>query len=320
MIVSVITEDRRSAGAARIAVLVPCYNEALTVQKVVADFKLALPGADVYVFDNASNDATAVLARDAGALVRTVRARGKGHVVRRMFADIEADVYLMVDGDDTYAAASAPLLVDAVLHGQDMVVGVREAVGAAAYRAGHAFGNRLLTGFLVWLFSRPTRDILSGYRAFSRRFVKSFPAQSSGFEIETELTVHALELHMPVGEVATPYKERPEGSVSKLSTWRDGFRILKTMLALFSTERPVAFYGGLSALLAVCAIVLGIPLVDTYLATGLVPRIPTAILVTTLLVIAALSALVGLVLGAVTHGRREIKALAYLRCPGPPLS
>lgn len=316
---NVITDDRVASGTARVAVLVPCYNESLTVQKVVADFRSALPGADVYVFDNASDDGTAALAREAGAHVRAVRFRGKGHVVRRMFADIEADVYVMVDGDDTYAAASAPQLVQAVLDGQDMAVGVREAVDATAYRAGHAFGNQLLTAFLVWLFSRPTRDILSGYRAFSRRFVKSFPAQSSGFEIETELTVHALELHMPIGEVSTPYKERPEGSVSKLSTWGDGFRILRTMLKLFSTERPVSFYGLLSGLLAVSAVALGVPLVVTYLETGLVPRIPTAILVTMLLVISALSALVGLVLGAVTHGRREIKALAYLRWPGPPL-
>ena len=316
---SLIADDRVATGTARVAVLVPCYNESLTVQRVVADFRSALPGVDVYVFDNASADGTAALAREAGAHVRTVRFRGKGHVVRRMFADIEADVYVMVDGDDTYAAASAPQLVQAVLDGQDMAVGVREAVDATAYRAGHAFGNRLLTAFLVWLFSRPTRDILSGYRAFSRRFVKSFPAQSSGFEIETELTVHALELHMPIGEVSTPYKERPEGSVSKLSTWSDGFRILRTMLKLFSTERPVSFYGLLSGLLAVSAVTLGVPLVVTYLESGLVPRIPTAILVTMLLVISALSALVGLVLGAVTHGRREIKALAYLRWPGPPL-
>ena len=313
-----VTDDR-AAGTARIAVLVPCYNESMTVQKVVADFRSALPDADVYVFDNASDDGTAALARDAGARVRTVRFRGKGHVVRRMFADIEADVYVMVDGDDTYDAASAPRLVGSILEGQDMAVGVREAVDATAYRAGHAFGNHLLTGFLVWLFSRPTRDILSGYRAFSRRFVKSFPAQSSGFEIETELTVHALELQMPIGEVTTPYKERPEGSVSKLSTWGDGFRILRTMLNLFSTERPLAFYGAISAVLVVAAVMLGIPLILTYLQTGLVPRIPTAILVTTLLVIAALSSLVGLVLGAVTRSRREIKALAYLRFSGPPV-
>lgn len=303
----------------RIAVLVPCYNESLTVEKVVADFKSALPGAEVYVFDNSSEDGTAGLARGAGAHVRSVRLRGKGHVVRRMFADVEADVYVMVDGDDTYCAASAPRLVQAVVGGHDMVVALREATDAAAYRAGHAFGNRLLTGFLAWLFARPCRDILSGYRAFSRRFVKSFPAQSAGFEIETELTVHALELHMPIDEVTTPYKERPEGSLSKLSTWRDGFRILKTMLKLFSTERPIAFYGSFSFLLVTLAVVLGEPLVSTYLATGLVPRIPTAVLITALLIIAALSALVGLVLDAVTRGRREIKALAYLRQPGPPL-
>jgi len=303
----------------RIAVLVPCYNESLTVGKVVADFQRVLPGASVCVFDNGSGDDTASLAGAAGALVRGVRMQGKGHVVRRMFADVEADVYVMVDGDDTYDAATAPQLVQAVLDGDDMAVGMRQAVATQAYRAGHATGNLLLTGFLSWLFGRSCKDILSGYRAFSRRFVKSFPASSEGFEIETELTVHALELRMPTSEVATPYRERPDGSLSKLSTWRDGFRILGTMLRLFSTERPVAFYGAISVVAAVAAVGLATPLVLTYLDTGLVPRIPTAVLVTSLTVIAVLSALVGLVVDSVTRARKEAKALAYLRFPGPPL-
>lgn len=300
-------------GHPRIAVLVPCYNEAVTIERVVADFREALPEAEIYVFDNDSEDDTAHRAEQAGARVGRVRLRGKGHVVRRLFADVDADIYLLVDGDDTYSAACAPRLVDHLLSGHDMVVGVREATGTLAYRMGHAFGNRLLTGFLGWLFGRPCKDILSGYRAFSRRFVKSFPAQSGGFEIETELTVHALELHMPIGEITTPYKERPEGSSSKLSTWSDGFRILRTMLKLFSTERPIVFYGLISAFSATLGIVLSVPLVLTYLQTGLVPRIPTAILVTALAVISVLALTAGLILDAVARGRRELKALAYLR-------
>lgn len=317
-----MTDQSRDARThqRRIAVLVPCYNESLTVSTVVADFRHALPGADVYVFDNASTDGTAALACAAGAYVRNVGALGKGHVVRRMFADIEADVYVMVDGDDTYDAATAVALARAVLDGDDMVVGMRQAVGMQAYRAGHATGNVLLTGFLSWLFGRTCRDILSGYRAFSRRFVKSFPARSEGFEIETELTVHALELRMPTSEIPTPYKGRPEGSVSKLSTWRDGFRILRTMLRLFSTERPVAFYGAISVVTLLVAVGLGIPLVLTFLETGTVPRIPTAVLVAAMIVISVLSTLVGLVVDSVTQARKEAKALAYLRFPGPPFS
>ncbi|MBB3275253.1 MULTISPECIES: glycosyltransferase [unclassified Pseudoxanthomonas] len=304
-------------GSPRVAVLVPCYNEAITIERVVADFRKALPEAVVYVFDNDSEDDTAERAQAAGARVGHVRLRGKGHVVRRLFADIDADIYVLVDGDDTYSAACAPRLIGRLREGHDMVVGVREATGVLAYRAGHAFGNSLLTGFLGWLFGRPCRDILSGYRAFSRRFVKSFPAQSGGFEIETELTVHALELHMSIGEVPTPYKERPEGSVSKLSTWRDGFRIVRTMLKLFSTERPIAFYGALSLSTALLGFLLGLPLLLTYLETGLVPRIPTAILVTALAVVSMLAMVAGLVLDAVARGRRELRALAYLRWPSP---
>lgn len=298
----------------RIAVLVPCYNEAITVAKVVADFRAALPDAEVCVFDNNSRDDTASIARAAGARVQHVGLQGKGHVVRRLFADIEADIYVMVDGDDTYHAASAPALVQCLREGHhDMVVAVRHHEAAEAYRAGHVWGNRMLTGFLSWLFGRPCQDILSGYRAFSRRFAKSFPVLTAGFEIETELTVHALELKMSVGEVDTPYKERPEGSFSKLSTYKDGFRILKTMLRLFSAERPLAFFGGIAVLMALAGGILGIPVILEFLHSGLVPRFPTAILSTGLMILAALSGFAGLILDTVTRGRRELKMLAYLQ-------
>ncbi|MFA5683981.1 MAG: glycosyltransferase family 2 protein [Lysobacteraceae bacterium] len=302
----------------RIAVLVPCYNEAVTIARVVADFRAALPDARIYVFDNNSRDDTAAIAAEAGAEVRRVALQGKGNVVRRMFADIDADIYVMVDGDDTYHGPSAPALVQTLREGHhDMVVGVREAQAEAAYRSGHAWGNRMLTGFLSWLFGRNCRDILTGYRAFSRRFAKSFPVLTAGFDIETELTVHALELKMSVGETVTPYKERPEGSFSKLSTYKDGLRILRTMLRLFSSERPLAFFGAIAALLAVVAVALGVPIVQTYLETGLVPRFPTAILATGLMTLSALSAFVGLILDTVTRGRRELKMLAYLDQPAP---
>lgn len=298
----------------RIAVLVPCYNEAITVAKVVADFRAALPDAEICVFDNNSRDGTATIARESGARVQHVALQGKGHVVRRLFADVEADIYVMVDGDDTYHAASAPALVQCLREGHhDMVVAVRHHEAAEAYRAGHVWGNRMLTGFLSWLFGRPCQDILSGYRAFSRRFAKSFPVLTAGFEIETELTVHALELKMSVGEVDTPYKERPEGSFSKLSTYKDGFRILKTMLRLFSAERPLAFFGGIAVVMALAGGILGIPVILEFLHSGLVPRFPTAILSTGLMILAALSGFVGLILDTVTRGRRELKMLAYLQ-------
>ena len=304
-------------SAPRIAVLVPCYNEELTVAEVVSGMRAALPDADIYVFDNQSTDATAQRAREAGAIVRSVKLRGKGNVVRRQFADIEADVYLMVDGDATYHAPSAPLLVQQVLDGNDMVVGLREATDERAYRRGHAWGNIMLTTFLSRLFGRACRDILSGYRGFSRRFVKSFPMQSAGFEIETELTVHALELRMPVAEVATPYAERPDGSVSKLNTWGDGFRILGTMLKLFAAERPLAFYGIVGGLVGLLAAALLVPVLLTYFETGLVPRFPTLILASALMVLSTLLVTVGLILDVVTRGRREMKTLAYLGVAGP---
>ena len=298
----------------RVALLIPCHDESATIAKVVADFRQALPAASIYVFDNNSRDETAAIASAAGASVRRVSLQGKGHVLRRMFADIDADIYLLVDGDDTYDAASSPRMIDLLQSDAlDMVVGVRSASVSAAYRQGHAWGNRVLTGFLSRLFGRNCNDILTGYRALSCRFVKSFPIFSSGFEIETELTVHALEMSLPVGEVVTPYRQRPEGSHSKLSTYRDGLRILLTMLRLFSTERPFAFYGAASVILAITSILLAIPVVQTYLETGLVPRFPTAILSTGLMILAGLSFFAGLILANVTQGRREVKALFYLQ-------
>lgn len=307
-----------SSAEQRVAVLVPCYNEAITVAKVIQDFRESLPHAEICVFDNNSRDETAAIARRHGARVQHVGLQGKGHVVRRLFADVEADWYVLVDGDDTYHAPSAPALLQHARDGRyDMVVAVRHAQNEGAYRLGHAWGNRMLTGFLSWLFGRPCKDILSGYRVFSRRYVKSFPVLSEGFEIETEFTVHALELKMTVGEYDTPYGERPEGSVSKLSTYRDGFRILRTMIRLFSAERPLAFFSTIAAVLALAAAAISVPLLLTYLDTGLVPRFPTAILATGLMVLAALSVTAGLVLDTVTRGRRELKMLAYLGEPGP---
>jgi glycosyltransferase involved in cell wall biosynthesis len=303
----------------RIAVLIPCYNEAVAIPQVVGDFRAALPDAEIWVFDNNSRDGTAQIAASQGALVKHVGLQGKGHVVRRQFADVEADIYIMVDGDDTYHAASAQQMVRCLVEGgHDMVVGVRKAVDAqAAYRAGHVLGNRMLTGFLSWLFGSNCTDILTGYRVFSRRFVKSFPVLSTGFDIETELTVHALEMKMSVGEVETPYKERPEGSFSKLSTYKDGFRILRTMLRLFSAERPLAFFGSIGLVLALASLALIVPLVPVYMKTGLVPRLPTALLATGVMLTGLLCTMVGLVLDTVTRGRREAKMLAYLRYSGP---
>ncbi len=300
----------------QIAVVIPCHNEALTIEKVVQDFLKTFPQVKVYVFDNNSTDNSANLASSAGAEVRPVYLQGKGNVVRRMFADIDVDIYIMVDGDDTYDSNIAPLLVDKLCNEHlDMVVGCRIAEAVEAYRFGHAFGNRIFNSFLALLFDRPCRDIFSGYRAFSRRFAKSFPAQSSGFEIETELTVHALELKMPIAECDTMYRQRPEGSSSKLSTYRDGWRILKTMIKLFRIERPLTFFGIMSGILVTISILLGIPLFITYLETGLVPRFPTAVLSTGLMLLGALSLFCGLVLENVTYGRREARMLAYLGIP-----
>jgi glycosyltransferase involved in cell wall biosynthesis len=302
----------------RIAVLLPCYNEEAPIAATVAGFRAALPGATVYVYDNNSKDRTKEVAAKAGAVVRGEKQQGKGHVVRRMFADIDADVYVMADGDLTYDPAAAPAMVRMLLAEQlDMVVGTRRHEEKDAYRGGHVIGNRVFTGLLSGLFGRSFSDIFSGYRVFSRRFVKSFPILSEGFEIETEMSVHALELRMPVGEVETSYAARPEGSHSKLSTYGDGWRILKTIGTLYRLERPVLFYGGIGALLLIAAILLAIPLVRTYLQTGLVPRFPTAILVTGMVIVAVLCFFAGLILDTVTRGRREVRRLSYLSLEAP---
>ena len=303
----------------QVAILVPCYNEQHAVAKVVADFRAALPAAAVYVYDNNSTDKTVEVARSAGAIVRRETYQGKGHVVRRMFNDIEADIYVLVDGDATYDAPSAPAMVGKLLAERpDMVVATRVEREQAAYRVGHRAGNRILTGFVAHMFGQSFTDILSGYRVFSRRFVKSFPVLSGGFEIETELTVHALELELPVGEVSTPYYSRPLGSTSKLSTWRDGCRILWTVLKLYRAERPLSLFGAFGIALAIVSIGLAIPIFITYVQEGLVPRFPTAILSTGLMLLALLSIAVGLIRDTVTRGRRELKLLAYLalRAPG----
>ncbi len=313
-----MTRLPQDQGSPRVAVLLPCYNEEAAIGATVAGFRVALPGATIYVYDNNSRDRTVEVARAAGAIVRTERVQGKGAVVRRMFADVDADVYLMADGDATYDAASAPRLVQRLLAEQlDMVVGARVSQASAAYRRGHVWGNRLLTGMLARLFGRSFTDILSGYRAFSRRFVKSYPALSTGFEIETDISVHALELRMPVGEIETPYFERPEGSVSKLSTYRDGWRITRTILTLYRIERPLLFFGAFAAAFALLAVVLALPLLLTWLDTGLVPRFPTAILAMGLVILAFLNLFAGLILDTVVRGRREVRRLAYLALPAP---
>jgi glycosyltransferase involved in cell wall biosynthesis len=305
-------------SSTRVAVVLPCYNEEAAIAETIAGFRAALPDATIYVYDNNSRDRTVEIARTCGAVVRTERQQGKGNVVRRMFADVDADVYIMADGDLTYDPKAAPGMVKMLLDEQlDMVVGTRQHEEAEAYRGGHVLGNQLFTGLLSKLFGRSFTDIFSGYRVFSRRFVKSFPVLSAGFEIETEISVHALELKMPVGEVETAYGARPEGSESKLSTYRDGWRILKTIGTLYRVERPVLFYGSIGALLVAAALLLAVPLVLTYLDTGLVPRFPTAILITGMVIVAVLCFFSGLILDTVTRGRREMRRLAYLAYPAP---
>jgi glycosyltransferase involved in cell wall biosynthesis len=300
----------------RIAVLIPCFNEEAAVATVISDFRKALPAAEIFVYDNNSSDRTITAAREAGAEVRSERRQGKGHVVRRMFADVDADIYVLVDGDATYDAASAPRMIDALVTDHlDMVVGFRVDQAVAAYRPGHRAGNQMLTGFLSNVFGQAFKDVLSGYRVFSRRFVKSFPVLSDGFEIETELSVHALELALPVAEIETPYYARPEGSFSKLNTWRDGFRILGTILKLYRSEKPLRFFTAIGIFLMLVSISLAVPIIVTYLEEGLVPRLPTAVLSTGLMILAVLSVSSGLVLDTVTRGRREMKLLAYLAQP-----
>ncbi len=301
-----------------IAVLVPCFNEAAAIDKVVRDFRAALPSATIYVYDNNSTDDTSGVARAAGAVVRRELRRGKGNVVRRMFQDIEADIYVMVDGDDTYEASAAPALVNRLVEDNlDMVVGKRVETHQAAYRAGHRLGNRVLTGLVGWLFGAQIDDMLSGFRVFSRRFAKSFPSFSREFEIETELTVHAMQMRMALAEVDTNYKERPPGSLSKLRTFRDGWRILLTITNLMRNERPLLFFSLVGLLNVIVAVILGIPIVAEYLDTGLVPRFPTAILCSALVVVAVICVATGLILDLVAHVRREAKRLVYLQHPAP---
>ena len=311
-------KGNRVAGVT-VAVLVPCYNEEVAIAKVVSDFRAALPEATIFVFDNNSTDNTAAAARQAGAEVFREKYQGKGFVVRRMFTDVEADIYVLVDGDATYDAPSAKIMIERLLEDRlDVVVATRVDREQAAYRAGHRAGNWLLSAFVASVFGPTFNDMLSGYRVFSRRFVKSLPVLSGGFEIETELTIHALELGLAVAEIDTPYYARPQGSSSKLNTWADGFRILRTIFRIYRAERPLPFFSAIGIALAIMSIGFAIPLMVTYMATGLVPRMPTAVLSTGLMILAFLSTAIGLVLDTVTRGRREMKLLAYLahRAPG----
>ncbi len=314
----ILPSPKSSLQRKKIAVLIPCFNEGRSIAKVVQDFQAALPTATIFVFDNNSTDNTADAACRAGAQVLRETRQGKGFVVRRMFADVDADVYVLVDGDATYHAASAPAMIERLVSDRlDMVVGRRRDAQAAAYPAGHRSGNRLFSSFVAFVFGAAFNDILSGYRVLSRRFVKSFPLMSRGFEIETELTIHALELELPVAEIETPYYARQKDSISKLSTWKDGLRILRTMMGLFRAERPLVFFSAIVAVLAAASIASAVPLMVTYLETGLVPRLPTAILCTGLMLVAFLCVASGLVLDTVTRGRREMKLLAYLTHNAP---
>jgi glycosyltransferase involved in cell wall biosynthesis len=301
-----------AAAPLKVAVLLPCYNEEAAIGEVVRSFRAALPAADIYVYDNNSTDATAERAGDAGAIVRRERRQGKGNVVRRMLADVEADVYVMADGDLTYDALAAPLLVDRLVSGQlDMMVATREGEGLLA-RRGHQAGNRMFNRMIGRLFGDGFTDILSGYRALSRRFAKSFPAASGGFEIETELAIHALDLRLAVGEMPVRYGRRPENSASKLSTYRDGVRILWTIAMMYRALKPFKFFSAIGAALALVAILLGLPVVAEFIATGLVPRLPTAVLAASVMQLAVLSLVCGVIVEAVAEGRREAKRLRYL--------
>ncbi|MEI8320848.1 MAG: glycosyltransferase [Alphaproteobacteria bacterium] len=296
-----------------VAVLIPCYNEAITIANVVKDFQKHLPHAKIYVFDNNSTDETMSLAQKAGAIVFRESYQGKGNVVRRMFREVQADIYLMVDGDETYDAAIAPQMIqDVENHAYDMIVGIRAADDKEAYPSGHALGNKLFNWALKIIFRSHFTDIFSGYRAFSKRFVKSFPALSSGFDIETELSIHALEMKCPVKEVSTIYRKRPEGSYSKLNTWTDGFKILWRMVILYKEMRPFMFFAQIGLAIFAMALFLGYPIVKNYIATGLVPRFPTAILSASLVIISFLSFTCGLILESLHQARREFKRLFYL--------
>jgi Glycosyl transferase family 2 len=311
----------RAAAAAgpSVAVLIPCRNEAAAIGRVVAAFRASLPGAAIYVYDNNSTDGTAAVARAAGALLRRETQQGKGHVIRRMFADVEADAFVLVDGDDTYDAAAAPAMLRLLLDQQlDMVTGTRIGTAEAAYRRGHRSGNALLSGLVRWFFGGRVTDVLSGYRVFSRRFVKSFPALAAGFETETEFTVHALELNLPIGETATRYRARAEGSASKLRTVADGLCILRTILLLVKEERPLPFFGLAGGGLLATGALIGVPVVTQFLRSGLVPRLPSAVLATGFVLLGCLAFACGLILDSVARGRKEIKRLAYLAQAAPP--
>ncbi|MCX2561962.1 glycosyltransferase family 2 protein [Acetobacter farinalis] len=313
------TFSRPDQTEPKVVVLIPCYNEEVAITSVVQDFRAALPDTPIYVYDNNSTDQTVARARAAGAIVRSESLQGKGYVIRRMFSDIDADFYILVDGDATYEAAAAPAMLQLARENRlDMVNGARVTDRVDAYRRGHVLGNRVLTGLVTSVFGRRLSDMLSGYRVFSRRFVKSFPALSSGFETETEFTVHALEQAMPIGELPTRYVERPPGSTSKLKTYSDGFRILRMIINLVKQERPLMFFSIIGAVTLLCGIGLGIPVVLDFLRTGLVPRLPTAVLSSGLVILAALSIACGLILDSVALGRREAKRLAYLALPAPP--
>jgi glycosyltransferase involved in cell wall biosynthesis len=302
----------------RVAVIIPCYNEEAAIGQTVKNFRAALPMADVYVYDNNSTDQTSARAKEAGAIVRFEPRQGKGNVVRRMFADIEADIYVMIDGDDTYDATVAPAFVQQMIDGgYDIISGRRIATAKDAYRAGHVLGNKLLTGLTALMFNVHLLDMLTGYRVMSRRFAKSFPFTSEGFGIETEITVHAVRLLMPMIEVDTKYKERPVGSVSKLSTYKDGFKILFTIVSLVREERPLIFFTGLFALLALISLAIGVPVVDEFVHTGYVTLLPRAVLAAAVMILAFLSLFSGLILDTVTRGRWEMKRMGYLTIEGP---
>ena len=304
------------ATSPRVAVLVPCYNEEAAVARVIAAFERELPEATIYVYDNNSTDRTVEVARAAGAVVGREPLQGKGNVIRRMFSDVEADVYVLVDGDNTYEAASAGPMIDMLLaDGLDMVTGTRVTTIQTAYRRGHRFGNGLLTKIVTSVFGNRVTDMLSGYRVFSRRFVKSFPALSSGFETETEFTIHALELKMPLSEMGTPYRNRGEDSASKLNTYRDGLRILWTIVSLVKDQRPLQFFSALAGGLAALGVGLSIPIFTEFHRTHLVPRFPTAILAMGLVLLAFILLVCGLVLDSVSRGRKEAKRMVYLAIP-----
>jgi glycosyltransferase involved in cell wall biosynthesis len=307
-----------SSAVPVIAAIVPCHNEEAAIAKVVDDLRKAVPGMTIYVYDNLSTDDTAAVARQAGAIVREENNKGKGNVVRRAFGDIDADIYLLIDGDDTYDAFAAPGMIETLLEGPyDHVLGVRKQVSETAYRPGHSAGNKAFNSLVSGVFGSEVTDMLSGYRVFSRRFVKSFPAVSREFEIETELTVHSMSLRVPQVEVDVDFRDRPEGSESKLNTYRDGFKILKLITELTRHERPLLFHGVIGAVVALAALVLGIPVVVEFVETGLVQRFPTAFLAASLAVIAALIWLVGFILDGITRARRESARLVYLGYSAP---